>query len=79
MNKNIGNIGCLVLVLVLVLLVSMMSFAFTIIFKTPVGLILLAYLIYRFYFKRKKVSHVESFEFDHEEDDAIDVDYEDLD
>jgi predicted membrane protein len=76
-HKNMGNAGCFILILVAVLAFSLLSFSWTLIFRTPLGLVLLGYLIYRYYKKNKRVEEPEHFEFKSEEEDVIDVDYED--
>ncbi|MBN2796049.1 MAG: hypothetical protein JXR88_11630 [Clostridia bacterium] len=77
MHRNLGNLGCLILILVFVLILSIVSFGLKIIFGTPVGILLLGYLIYRFYFK-KKAPEVKDEEpvFTDNEDEVIEVKYE---
>jgi hypothetical protein len=54
----------------------MVSFAFNIVFKTPVGLILLGYLVYRFYFKKKPEKVTEEEVFYTSDEETIEVNYE---
>jgi hypothetical protein len=57
---------------------TMISFSWTIIFRTPVGLVLLGYLIYRYY-KKNSVSQPEQpVEFKSEEDEVVDVEYDEF-
>ncbi len=86
MQFKLGNIGCLILILVLILAVSMVSFVFTIVFKTPVGLILLGYIVYRLYFKKSKVTQETTTHFHENEnennhdnfDEAQDANFEEV-
>lgn len=79
MRKNFGNMGCLIAILVFILLISIFRVGFYIIFRTPVGLVLLAaYLFYRYFYKKKQVEEEEHFEFKQDKE-VVDVDYEDLD
>ncbi len=84
-----NNFGCLI---VLVIFILIFSFATRLIFTTPLGLVLAIYLIYRWYVGNKKVSvksndqPTEEFssnnnheEFFDEDEEVIDVDYEDID
>jgi len=77
-----GNFGCGILILVIIVLFLVMRFASWIFFRTPVGLVLLAYMIYRYFKKNKQVPDVTQNEYDstHEftsNDEVIDVEYED--
>jgi cytochrome c-type biogenesis protein CcmH/NrfF len=58
----------------------MVSFAFNLIFKTPLGLVLLAFVFYRFYIRKKSVEVDDAYEtFENENnEEVIDVDYEEF-
>lgn len=77
-----GNFGCGILILVAIVLILIMRFASWIFFRTPVGLVLLAYMIYRYFKRNKHVANVtqNEHESNHEftsNDEVIDVEYED--
>ncbi len=77
-----GNLGCGIFILVLIVLVLIMRFASWIIFRTPLGIVLVAYMIYRYFKSKKHVADVTQNEYEnHTEftsnDEVIDVEYED--
>lgn len=79
-----GTTGCLFVVLIFILMFSIMRLAGSLIFTTPVGLVLLAYLAYRYFKKNKKDSVTYEDTYDQEthkhfesDEEVIDVDYED--
>ena len=77
-----GNMGCGILILVVIIFFLIMRFAGWLVFGTPVGLVLLAYIIYRYFKKNKPVADVTQNEYDQtpeftSTDEVIDVDYED--
>lgn len=84
-----GNLGCLVLIVVLLLTFSVLTIFGRIIFTTPLGLVLLAYIIYVWYKRKKRVvvnqqeevntnsEENASNKFAEDTGPVIDVDYED--
>lgn len=77
-----GNMGCGILILGVIVFFLIMRFAGWLVFGTPVGLVLLAYIIYRYFKKNKPVADVTHHESEHtpeftSTDEVIDVDYED--
>ena len=65
-----GNLGCFVIILVLLLSISMLTFFGKIIFTTPVGLVLLAYIVYIWYKKKNSIeAHEQEDIADHFSDD----------
>ncbi|MBI9015244.1 MAG: hypothetical protein JEZ08_23625 [Clostridiales bacterium] len=77
-----GNMGCGILILVLIVFILIMRFAGWLVFGTPVGLVLLAYIIYRYFKNNKPVAGVTQNEYEQtpeftSTDEVIDVDYED--
>ena len=83
--RTSGNFGCLLVVLVLILFVSIFSMFTRFLFTTPLGLVLLVYLIYRHYKKQKMRTQMHAEMHPEEEvnygndEDAIEVDYEEYD
>jgi len=77
-----GNMGCGILILVVIVLFLIMRFAGWLVFGTPVGLVLLAYILYRYFKKNKHVADVTQDDYEQKSDftstdEVIDVDYED--
>ena len=78
------NLGCLAAVFTFLFIFLIFRFSWIIIFKTPVGWILLAYLVYRFISKRYRLNKVKKESFKSEDQtvpgsDEIEVDYEEYD
>lgn len=78
-----GYLGCLILIIVMMIFFTVIRFTGWVIFGTPVGLVLLGYIVYR-YFKKNKEQEVSKDYYEEEpnfnnDNDIVDVDYEDLD
>ena len=78
------NLGCLAAVFTFLTIFLIFRFSWIIIFKIPVGLILFAYLVYRFISKRYRLNKVKKESFKSEDQtvpasDEIEVDYEEYD
>lgn len=78
------NLGCLAAVITFLTIFLIFRFSWIIIFKTPVGWILLAYLVYRFISKRYRLNKAKKETFETEDQtvsasDEIEVDYEEYD
>lgn len=79
-----GNLGCLYGILVIMLFISLFMFLGRVVFTTPIGLVLLAIVIYQYYKRRRHTKHdVEFDESQHHEfkntDEVIDVEFEEYD
>jgi len=77
------NLGCGIFILVLIVFILLMRFAGWLVFGTPLGLVLLAYMIYRYFKKNKQVADVTNKEHNHEpefnsNEQVVDVEYEDF-
>ncbi len=88
MNFKINrNMGCLIGVVVLILVMSIIGFFGKLVFTTPVGLVLVAYLGYRWYKKNKELNNVDTSssvhytnpdKFSSDESEIVDVEFEDF-
>ena len=78
------NLGCLAAVFTFLTIFLIFRFSWIIIFKTPVGWILLAYLLYRYISKRYRMNKAKKETFEAEDQtvrssDEIEVEYEEYD
>jgi hypothetical protein len=78
-----GNAGCLIGILFMVVAFYVIRLTGAVVFGTPVGLVLIAYIIYR-YFKKNKQAEVSNTYEAHEPDfdkseSVIDVEFEEVD
>lgn len=76
-----SNMGCMILILISIVLITIMVFFGKLIFTTPLGIVLLGIILYGWYKKKKStVEHVSEFHPDKfsEDDEIIDIEYEDL-
>jgi len=79
-----GYMGCLVGIIVFMLFFYLIRFTGWLVFTTPVGLVLVAYIAYRYFKKNRNQSEVTNDYPTHEPefkptDDVVDVDFEELD
>lgn len=76
-----GSMGCLIIILVVILMFSLMRLVGSLVFTTPIGLVLVGYLLYR-YLKNNKKQTVTSVEPEHhdfeKEEEIVDVDFEEF-
>lgn len=75
-----GSMGCLIAILFVILMFSLMRIVGSLVFTTPIGLLVIGYIIYR-YLKKNKKQTVTNAKPEHhdfkQEEEIIDVDFED--
>lgn len=84
MNYKVSgpNGGCLFLFILGIILFLLIRFAWAILFKTPLGIALLVYMIYKYYKFSKKVKQKNTTTYEQTDEgfkEEIEVDYEEYD
>ena len=84
MNYKVSgaNGGCLFLFILGIILVLLFRFTWMILFKTPLGIALLIYIIYKYFKFSKKVKQQKTERYEQKDEglkEEIEVDYEEYD
>jgi predicted membrane protein len=82
--RSNSNLGCLAAVIAFLIIFMIFRFSWIVIFKTPVGWVLLAYILYRYISKRYRINKAkneftEAEEHPVDQSEEIEVEYEDYD